>query len=128
MGSLVICFKTNALFMQIKKYKNERIPELQKHVLNCKKIFFFSFFLLKETLYPHILRQIQPIYALKRNNKGHFTIYNLAKSKPWAKVERSKGLRGVRFVKPISRKSLDIATFSLCFLSRIIALACCTLV
>ena len=63
--------------MQIKKYKNERIPELQKHVLNCKKIFFFSFFLLKETLSPHILRQIQPIYALKPNNKGQFTIYNL---------------------------------------------------
>ena len=62
--------------MQIKKYKNERIPELQKHVLNCKKI-FCSFFLLKETLSPHILRQIQPIYALKRNNKGQFTIYNL---------------------------------------------------
>ena len=50
MGSLVICFKTNALFMQIKKYKNERIPELQKHVLNCKKIFFFLVFFVKRDI------------------------------------------------------------------------------
>ena len=34
--------------MQIKKYKNERIPELQKHVLNCKKIFFLVFFVKRD--------------------------------------------------------------------------------